>query len=96
MTNQPLEPNSNHIRGSRKWDGSSAMVRQGRHWSSALVWITSGLFSAALIWAFTAKVDQTVSVRGRLQPAGSVKEVESPSTGVVKKIFVNHHSLVFH
>ena len=41
-----------------------------------------------LIWAFTAKIDQTVTVRGRLEPSGSVREVESPSAGVVSKVFV--------
>ena len=70
------------------------MVQQGRHWSSALIWISSSLFVVALLWAFTAKVDQTVSVRGRLQPTGSVKEVDSPSTGVVRKVFVKEDELV--
>ncbi|PTT94647.1 hemolysin activation protein, partial [Pseudomonas sp. HMWF031] len=59
-----------------------------------MVWITSGLFTAVFVWAFTAKVDQTISVRGRLQPTGSVQEVDSPSTGVVKKVFVSEGQLV--
>ena len=37
------------------WEGSSVSVRQGRHWSSALIWLTSGLFSVSLLWAFTSK-----------------------------------------
>lgn len=41
-----------------------------------------------LIWAFTAKVDQTITVRGRLEPSGSVKEVDSPSAGVVRRVHV--------
>lgn len=47
-----------------------------------------------MIWAFTAKVDQTISVRGRLQPIGSVLEVDSPSSGVVRKVFVKEGQLV--
>lgn len=78
----------------KSWEGSSAVVQQGRHWTSALIWISSTLFGAALIWAFTAKVDQTVSVRGRLQPTGSVQEVDSPSNGVVRKVFVKEDELV--
>ena len=70
------------------WEGSSAYVEQGRHWSSALIWLCSILFGGTLIWAFTAKIDQTVTVRGRLEPSGSVREVESPSAGVVSKVFV--------
>ena len=41
-----------------------------------------------LLWAFTARIDQTVTVRGRLEPSGSVRDVESPSAGVVSKVFV--------
>ena len=70
------------------WEGSSAYVEQGRHWSSALIWLCSVLFGGTLIWAFTAKIDQTVTVRGRLEPSGSVREVDSPSAGVVSKVFV--------
>ena len=40
------------------------------------------------MWAFLAEIDQTVSVRGRLEPSGSVREVETPSAGVVSKVFV--------
>ena len=32
------------------------------------------------------KIDQTVTVRGRLEPSGSVREVDS-SAGVVSKVF---------
>ena len=35
------------------------------------------LFGGTLIWAFTAKIDQTVTVRGRLEPSGSVRSVDS-------------------
>lgn len=76
------------------WEGSTSFIRQGRHWSSALIWLCSSLMGVTLIWAFTAKIDQTVTVRGRLQPAGSVKSVESPSAGVVSKVYVQDGDLV--
>ena len=47
-----------------------------------------------MIWAFTAKIDQTVTVRGRLEPSGSVREVDSPSSGVVSKVFVKDGDVV--
>ena len=52
------------------------------------------LFGGTLIWAFTAKIDQTVTVRGRLEPSGSVREVDSPSGGVVSKVFVRDGDIV--
>ena len=82
QNSNPLPPNL------QLWEGSSAYVEQGRHWSSALIWLCSVLFGGTLIWAFTAKIDQTVTVSGRLEPSGSVREVESPSAGVVSKVFV--------
>jgi len=76
------------------WEGSSAYVDQGRHWSSALIWITCSLIGATIIWAFLARIDQTISVRGRLQPTGSVKRVESPSAGVISRVFVKDGQVV--
>lgn len=70
------------------WEGSSAAVEQGRHWSSALIWLAAGTFLTTLVWAFTARLDQTISVRGRLEPAGSVRDVDSPSAGVVSEVMV--------
>lgn len=76
------------------WEGSSAYVDQGRHWSSALIWVTCSLIGATIIWAFLARIDQTISVRGRLQPTGSVKRVESPSAGVISRVFVKDGQVV--
>lgn len=83
-TNQPKSLPS----GTQIWEGSSSFVEQGRHWSSSLIWLTSGLFATALVWAFTARIDQTITVRGQLEPAASVKDIDSPSAGVVNKVFV--------
>jgi len=76
------------------WEGSASYVEQGTHWSSALIWICTALFGGSLIWAFTARLDQTISVRGRLEPSGSVREVDSPSAGVVSKVFVKDGQVV--
>lgn len=92
MTDQPAsqtaEPTAIQPTGIQPWEGSSGYVNQGRHWSSALIWISCTLFGLAAVWAFTARLDQTVTVRGRLEPTGSVEDVESPSAGVVRRVFV--------
>lgn len=72
----------------KKWEESSLYVNQGRHWSSALIWITSSTFLLVIIWAFTAKIDQTISARGRLQPSGSVVDVDSAASGIVEDVLV--------
>ena len=43
---------------------------------------------------FYCQIDQTVTVRGRLEPSGSVREVDSPSGGVVSKVFVKEGDIV--
>jgi len=85
---QPLPPQL------QLWEGSSAAVEQGRHWSSALIWLSTGIFGVTLLWAFTARLDQTITVRGRLEPSGSVREVDSPSAGVVSKVYVKDGQIV--
>ena len=37
---------------------------------------------------FTAKIDQTITVAGLLEPKSSVEEIDSPVTGVVSEVFV--------
>ena len=76
------------------WEGSSSAVEQGKHWSSTLIWISAAIFGSALVWGFTARVDQTISVRGKLEPSGSVREVDSPSTGVVNQVLVKEGDMV--
>ena len=76
------------------WEGSSVFVEQGRQWSSAFIWLSASMFGGALLWAFTAKVDQTITVSGKLAPISSVTVIESPSSGVVKSVFINEGDFV--
>ena len=89
---EPKSKDSSH--GLQVWEGSSAFVEQGRHWSSALIWLSTALFGGIVVWSFTARLDQTITVRGRLQPSGSVQEIDSPSSGVVRQVFVKEGDLV--
>jgi hemolysin D len=86
---QATAPSTKQLpKGLQVWEGSSVFVEQGRHWSSALIWLSASLFGGVVIWSFVARLDQTISVRGRLEPSGSVQNIESPSNGVVREVFV--------
>jgi hemolysin D len=76
------------------WEGSSSAVEQGKHWSSTLIWISAGILGSAVVWGFTARVDQTISVRGKLEPTGNVREVDSSATGVVSQVLVKEGQTV--
>ena len=71
------------------WEGSSVFVNQGKHWASTFIWLSASLFGFSLLWAFTAKVDQTISVRGTLNPEEPIRVVEAPSSGVVSDVYVS-------
>lgn len=94
-TPNPTAPAANELPADlQPWEGSAAAIEQGKHWSSTLIWLSAAILGSAAIWAFTAKVDQTISVRGKLEPAGSVREVDAPSTGVVSKVLVREGDTV--
>ena len=72
----------------QSWQRDTASLRQGKQWSSTLIWLSVVLFGGSLLWGLVGRIDQTVSVRGRLVPAGSVREVDVQSTGVVSDLLV--------
>ena len=41
-----------------------------------------------LLWSAIAKIELVVPTRGQLKPLGKVKEVQVPTSGVVKEVFV--------
>ena len=87
-------PSPSKPRNFKLWEGSSSFIEQGNHWSSSFIWISSALFTSLIIWASTAKLDQTISVRGTLVPESSIRDVDSPASGVIKSLFINEGELV--
>ncbi len=47
-----------------------------------------GVTMGAIVWACYAKIEQAIAATGKLEPTGTVKEVQSPVDGVVKAIYV--------
>ncbi|WP_416212296.1 HlyD family efflux transporter periplasmic adaptor subunit [Nostoc sp. DedSLP03] len=44
--------------------------------------------TGTIVWANIAKIEEAVSATGKLEPTGTVKEIQAPVGGVVKKIYV--------
>ena len=55
--------------------------------------VKCGSFGGSLLWGFIGRIDQTVSVRGRLVPSGNVREVDAQSGGVVAEVLVTEGQL---
>jgi HlyD family secretion protein len=64
------------------------MLRQSPFWSRAILWTLMGVTTAAVVWACTAQIEEAIPVQGKLEPQGTVKDVQAPVNGVVKAVFV--------
>jgi len=47
-----------------------------------------GITTVAITWACVAKIEEAIPATGKLEPVGTVKEVQAPVNGVVKAIYV--------
>lgn len=89
---------------SQQFQGSSAnqpqtfdqpvILRQSPVWSRAIVWAILGVTSISVLWAFLAKVEETIPAQGKLEPLGVVQPVQTPSGGVIEKVHVKEGDLV--
>ncbi|KAM3115041.1 HlyD family efflux transporter periplasmic adaptor subunit [Phormidesmis sp. 146-33] len=56
--------------------------------SRAIVWGIVSVTTFSLVWAGVAKVEEAIPATGKLEPQGSVKEIQAPVNGVVKAVYV--------
>ncbi len=66
----------------------SVILQQSPLWSRLIVWGIMGVTSFVVIWASVAKVEEAIPATGKLEPQGTVKEVQAPVDGVVNAIYV--------
>jgi HlyD family secretion protein len=83
---QNVRPQS-HTNGNGKFD-QSVILRQSKNWSRAILWTIVGVTTFGIIWASIAKIEQAVPAQGKLEPQGTVKEIQAPVGGVVTEIHV--------
>ncbi|MFM8830379.1 MAG: HlyD family efflux transporter periplasmic adaptor subunit [Spartobacteria bacterium] len=69
-------------------DSDTMVLRQTHFWSRAILWTIIGTFVAAVLWACFAKTDEVIHATGKLEPRGSVRDVQSPVGGVVEESVV--------
>ncbi|MBR8830151.1 MAG: Leukotoxin export protein LtxD [Chroococcopsis gigantea SAG 12.99] len=66
----------------------AVILKQSPIWSRGVIWAIVGVTMTGIIWSAFAKIEQVVSAKGQLKPQGKVKEVQSPTNGVVKAVYV--------
>jgi len=67
---------------------SPGSLEQGHHWAGLIIWTIACGTTAALLWAFLGKVDQTVSAVGTLEPSMGKVDVRSTTPGIIKRLWV--------
>jgi HlyD family secretion protein len=87
----PLIDSENHKENQEYQDDKfeqSVVLRQSPVWSRAIMLSMIGLACVGIGWASFAKIEQVVPATGQLKPEGTVKEIQAPVSGVVKKVYV--------
>ena len=66
-----------------------AVLQQSRLWMQAITWGLIGTTCFGVAWLSLAKTEEIVVANGKLQPIGSVKEIQMPLGGIAEAILVN-------
>ncbi|MBW4510761.1 MAG: HlyD family type I secretion periplasmic adaptor subunit [Scytonematopsis contorta HA4267-MV1] len=72
----------------------SAVLRQSPFLSRAILWGIMGLTSSVVLWASFAKIEEAIPTQGKLEPQGTVKEVQVPVGGLIKTVHVKDGGVV--
>lgn len=69
-------------------DDNSIVLQQPMFWARAITWTLIGVAGFGVGWLALAKTEEIVTVQGKLEPLGVVKDVQVPVGGVVDRILV--------
>jgi HlyD family secretion protein len=86
--NQLAKKTQNAIEEFVHTDEDSVVLQQSRFWARAITWTLVGVTGFAIGWLAIAKTEEIVTVHGKLEPIGVVKDIQVPVGGVVEKILV--------
>lgn len=65
-----------------------AVLRQSNLWMQAITWGLIGTTGFGVAWLALAKTEEIVVAPGKLEPIGSVKEIQMPLGGIAEQIMV--------
>ncbi len=69
-------------------DEDQNILQQSKFLIRAITWVLIATSGFGVVLLIFSKTDEIVIVEGKLEPIGDVKEVQIPSSGVIKKILV--------
>lgn len=74
---------------SKNFDNENVLI-QSKLFVRSIIWVLLSFSSFLIIWITSAKTDEIITVKGKLEPIGEVKEINLPSGGVISQIFVKN------
>jgi HlyD family secretion protein len=86
--NQLVKKTQNAIEELVHTDEDSVVLQQSRFWARTITWTLIGVTGFGIGWLALAKTEEIVTVQGKLEPLGVVKDIQVPVGGVVEKILV--------
>jgi HlyD family secretion protein len=86
--NQLIRKTQNAIEEFVQTDEDAVVLQQSRFWARAITWTLVGVTGFGIGWLALAKTEEIVTVKGKLEPLGVVKDIQVPLGGVVDKILV--------
>ena len=69
-------------------DSEGEAIQQSPQWMRATTWGLIGTAGFAISWLALATTDEVVTVSGKLEPLGSVKDIQMPLGGIASEILV--------
>ena len=69
-------------------------LRPSLVWSRAILWTIIGSATGLLLWACLAHMEEVVHATGKLEPHGTVQDVQSPVAGVISAILIEEGAQV--
>ena len=69
-------------------DNEAEVIQQSPVWMRATTYGLIGTAAFAVGWLALAKTDEVVTVSGKLEPLGSVQEIQMPMGGIASEILV--------
>ena len=71
-----------------------SVLQQGRFWMRTVTWSLIGTTVFGVAWLALARTEEIVVASGKLEPIGSVKDIQMPVGGVADSILVKEGQLV--
>jgi HlyD family secretion protein len=76
------------LRNTFRPDEHTMVLRPTYLWSRAMLWTIVLVTVGVVIWSCVAELDEVVHATGKLQPRGSILDVQSSVPGVIAEMFV--------